>query len=310
MDNYRNGLEKFNRSSPQKKSAVCAVITTFRPDDGFPERVARIRAQVGLTVIVDDGGCPENVGRLKQWFGDDRGIRVHHNSENRGIAASLNTGVAIASHAGYNWILTLDDDTRVAPEMVETLISWWTRLAGEAARPLAVMGMSARDPYHGQVDNRRDVNRQGFAEKRHLATSGCLMSLEAYRAIGPFREEFFIDWVDYDYCLRARRQGFLVIKLSQVGMIHPVGRITEHRFGWFKMQTGNYPPFRRYYWYRNSLILAREYLFIDPIFSTALLAKQILTVFLILLCEKNRKEKLRFILHGIVDGWRRKLGKI
>ena len=296
-------------SSLPKKLDIGAVITTFRPDDNFPERVARIQSQVGLTVIVDDGACRENVVRLQQWFGDNTGVHLHHNPVNQGIAASLNKGITIASQAGYNWVLTLDDDTVVAADMVETFIGWWSRLADEVDKPIGVMGMLARDPYHGQADSRRDGNRQGFVEKRHLVTSGCLMSLEAYRAIGPFREEFFIDWVDYDYCLRARQKGFRVIQLSQVGMIHPVGRVTEHRFWRFKVITSNHPPFRRYYWYRNSLILAKEYLFLDPLFSAALFSAQIVTFFLVLLCEENRKEKLRLIMHGIIDGWRNHLGK-
>jgi rhamnosyltransferase len=185
--------------------------------------------------------------KLQLWFGDNPGVHLHHNPVNQGIAASLNKGITIASQAGYDWVLTLDDDTTVAPDMVETLIAWWSRLAGEAVKSIAVMGMSARDPYHGQAASRSAGSRQAFVEKRHLVTSGCLMSLEAYRAIGPFREEFFIDWVDYDYC---RAQGFSRHQLSR-GHDPPAGRVTEHRFWRFKVITSNYPPFRRYYWYRN-----------------------------------------------------------
>jgi hypothetical protein len=47
---------------------VCAVITTYRPNDGFPDHVQRVHKQVGLVVIVDDSDSPNNVARLHNWF--------------------------------------------------------------------------------------------------------------------------------------------------------------------------------------------------------------------------------------------------
>ena len=77
--------------------------------------------------------------------------------------------------------------------------------------------------------------------------------------IGAFREEFFIDSVDYDYCLRARSRGFRVIKLCRVGMIHSLGEAEQNDIGPLKVYTTNHNPMRRYYMFRNSTVLAREY---------------------------------------------------
>src|SRR5574340_1121725 len=96
---------------PLNTCQICAIMTTYRPGEGLADGVERLRSQVGLVVIVDDGGCEENVASLREWFGDLVGVVLHHNLMNVGIAKSLNEGISIAKRKGFRWVLTLDDDT-------------------------------------------------------------------------------------------------------------------------------------------------------------------------------------------------------
>jgi len=45
-------------------SEICAIITTFRPDRELYKRVERIREQLGLVVIINDGEYNKNVKEL------------------------------------------------------------------------------------------------------------------------------------------------------------------------------------------------------------------------------------------------------
>ncbi len=290
-------------------SAVCAVITTYQPDDRFPERVEHIRGQVGLVVIVDDGATSQNADNLQRWFGKTPRVLLHHNQRNMGIARALNNGIAIAQREKYKWVVTLDDDTVVTPDITEKLIEGWKAASAQSERAIAVVGISLRDPYIGQ-ESCRSANHVGKLSEKHVViTSGSLLSVERFCSIGRFRDEFFIDWVDYDYCMRARAKGFRVIQLSHVGMVHPCGHATEHGFWPLKTKTTNHNAQRRYYWFRNSTVLAKEYLWHDPVFSARAFRTQLKTLFLVLLFENDKWHKLKASLRGLLHGWQGRLGK-
>lgn len=295
---------------PKNTSDICAVITAYYPDDYFPERVSRIRAQAGLVIIVvDGGGRPNIVNMLKNLFLVDSGIVVCDLPDNLGIARALNVGISIAEKKGYRWVLTLDDDTSVESNIMENLIESWHYVTEQGGKPIALIGMLSIDAYTGNVDDNYRCKDKSFVEKRGIITSGSLMSLDAYDVIGPFREEFFIDSVDYDYCMRARAKGFRVIKICEIGMTHSLGRTKEYNVGRFKVITTNHDTVRRYYMYRNSTVLAIEYFLRDPLYSLAVFFFQLKTWFVVLFFENDKRMKLKFMLQGIMDGWRKRLGK-
>jgi rhamnosyltransferase len=86
-----------------------------------------------------------------------------------------------------------------------------------------------------------------------------LIPLETHAAIGAFREEFFIDYVDTEYCFRARAKGYRVIRTRKPIMSHSIGAITRHRILWLNKWTFNHSPDRRYYIARNDTVMLREY---------------------------------------------------
>jgi len=88
---------------PKNTSDICAVITAYCPDDYFSERVILIRAQVGLVIIVVDGGGRQNiVNILKNLFQNDSGVVVSSLPDNMGIATALNVGISIAKQREYS----------------------------------------------------------------------------------------------------------------------------------------------------------------------------------------------------------------
>ena len=134
------------------------------------------------------------------------------------------------------------------------------------------------------------------------------MSLEAFEKIGPFREEFFIDRVDYDYSLRAQALGFLVLQMSQVGMTHFIGSRTEHRLGPLTVYTSNHSALRRYYWARNSAVLMREH-WSGILFSLAALLFHLKMAMSIVLFEQGKVTKLKSIVCGYRDALINRLGR-
>ena len=59
---------------------VCAILVTHHPDDGFPDRIARIAPQVGALVIVDNGSNAAAVRMLRELTAMNPGIECGENS--------------------------------------------------------------------------------------------------------------------------------------------------------------------------------------------------------------------------------------
>ena len=286
---------------------VCAVITTYRPDSAFVDRVSRITSQVGLVVIVDDGESAENVSSLQAWFGDDPHIVLIHNPMNRGIATALNNGVTTAINRGFQWILTLDDDSVVSPAMVQRLLMHLRRASN--GKPLGLIGMSFSHLDTPDARLRQPAEgKPALIDKRHIITSGSLFCVSTYTAVGPFREEFVIDWVDYDYCLRARAKGFRVVKTAEIGFAHRIGNPTVGRLFGIPVQIDRHSASRLYYWFRNSVVLAVEYLWTDPLFAGAILIAHLKMLWLIIWFGPDKNSKLLSAFRGIVDGGLNRLG--
>jgi rhamnosyltransferase len=239
-----------------KGKEVCAVLVTYHPDSELPTRTGRVLRQVGALVIVDNGSAEAEIRMLRVLAADPL-VTVVMNSDNLGVASALNTAMQHAAKLGFKWALLLDQDSGIDDDMVHTLLSVHEAFPDQDR--LAVLGAGYRDVNTPlQVPNGKTLG-DGWEEAESVITSGSLIPLGTHAAIGPFREEFFIDYVDTEYCFRARAKGYRVIRTRKPIMSHTIGRITHHRILWLKKWTFNHTPDRRYYIARNDTVMLREY---------------------------------------------------
>lgn len=263
--------------------------------------------QVEEIIIVDDGNAVANVEKLRRWFDGVSKVTVWHQPTNTGIAAALNIGVKIAHEKGYEWMLTLDDDSIPDKGMVERLCEYFTRIGGP--KPVGIIGMNMTVNNCLTASNKRAVS-PAWLDKRGIITSGSLFSFRTYTTVGPFREEFFIDSVDYDFCMRARANGFRVIQVQEFGFTHFLGQSERFKLGFFTIDTVSHSPSRLYYDFRNSTILAKEYFLSDPLFAFATVLSQFKNIVRIVFLQKNKGRKLFAMMRGYIDAMKGKMGKI
>jgi rhamnosyltransferase len=285
--------------TPRKKD-ICSVIVTYHPDAGLPNRVMRFRDQVGGLVVVDNNSGNAERGALTE-LSSELGVHLILNNENLGIGAALNQGVRWAAEQGYTWVLTLDQDTVVANDMISTLAFVYEQFPEKLK--LAIIGSNYIDP-----NSRRSflppshANRFFWRQVKTVITSGSLVSVAAYFTIGPFREEFFIDCIDLEYCLRARSLGFKVLLASKPLMQHSIGRTTMHRLPWKVTGTSNHVAVRRYYMARNRIVLMREYISREPLWVLRTAYSHLKSTILFCLFEESKWQKLRLTVLGMFDG--------
>jgi rhamnosyltransferase len=289
---------------PVSGQQVCAVVVTYHPDAEFPARVNRILTQVGAVVLVDNGSGEAAHSMLNGLSANPK-ITLVSNGSNLGVARALNIGLQRAATLRFAWVLFLDQDSSPHRDMVCMLVA--ARAAFPDPARLAVVGSGFEENEAEPAGGEPPGN--AWEEVESVITSGSLISLATHAAIGPFREEFFIDYVDTEYCFRARAKGYRIIKTRTPLMSHAIGAPTQHGVLWMNKWTTNHSADRRYYIARNDTVMLREYgRYALGLWALKSLARRLRTCKRILFYERMKRQKIAAVAAGWWDGVRGRLG--
>lgn len=242
---------------------VVAITVTFNPQEDLLRRqITATLAQVESMLLVDNGSSDSHLEWLRACRSESGGrIELLELGGNMGVGYAQNKGVARARELGSDAVLLLDHDSIPAPGMVSQLMDAW-----RAQPSAAALGPWHEDPRRGQrrspfiqVRGLRQI-RLPFESARiwpvdHLIASGTLIPLNAFDAVGAFREDYFIDMVDIEWCLRARRCGWGVYGVCDARLSHELGDGTH---GFLTIEYTRSSPMRTYYQVRNLLSMWLE----------------------------------------------------
>lgn len=297
---------KVNDQAAPRKENICCVIVTFHPDDSLADRIKFITNQVDSLIFIDNSSTSAELDMLKN-IAASTGAALIQNDKNLGIPAALNQGVQWAKSRGYQWVLTLDQDTLTYDSLVEGLIEAYDSFDDKSK--VAIIGAnfidrSLKKPLFSGDDS------QTSSETIAVITSGSLVSLKAYETIGLFREDLFIDRVDFEYCLRARANGLKVLITHKPLMEHGIGTPEFRRFLGKKILTPNNPPERHYYIARNHITLVKEYFFKEPAWVKESIITRTKELAFMLLLEGNKIRKSWMVLRGTIDGLIGRMGPL
>lgn len=242
-----------------QSSDVLAVFVTYHPEARFQQSVESLVGQVSHILIVDNNSS-ETEKMMLRSISDSEHITLLENEENVGLGTPYNEAFRIAKEKGLSWVLTLDQDSMVFPKIVETL----SLVYHNYPRPerIGVIGTNFIDPATNRLrvgdntsNNKKTKLEPGeWSSQSHVINSGSIFSVSAYECVGGFREDFFIDRIDLEYCLRLERSGFKILISNYVSMTHTLGKQREHRLIWKPVLVTHHSALRRYYITRNHLI--------------------------------------------------------
>lgn len=288
-------------SNPRSTDRTCAVVVTYFPDPGLTEHLQILLPQVDALVIVDNtpgGGCANRL----ETFASNETVSIIEIGDNIGVAAALNTGLEQALKLDCPWLLTLDQDTQCYPDMMETLLHVY---AASNLQP-AVIGGNYLDPRNRKTKV-PEYGRREWLEQTTVITSGCLVDAAIARDIGGFKEEYFIDQVDHEFCLRVRAHGYKVVITRRPVMTHSVGEANGPRLPFLGALPGH-PPLRKYYITRNSLVTVANYWRTEPGWCLRRTARLLSGLISMTLLEKHGFAKLRAFKAGAIDAVHRQMG--
>ncbi len=296
-----------------------AVVVTFNPPPEFWDHIGIWLSQVDELIIVDDGSLPdwqkEACALIQAQYGN---VEFIANPANRGIAARLNQGFARQLEEGRTFTFVFDQDSLPAPGMVAEMLDVY-----QAQRsPIAIVAPHVVVP-SASVSSSFLVSRGRFLFRRVRCTdqtllddvsivisSGALYDLQAYCQIGPFREDFFIDYVDTEYCLRARQLGYKLVVACKASLTHQLGNQREARFGPLTMHPTFHSPLRWYYISRNRVPMMRRYAWRFPHWFFYELLVNLYGLARLVLFEDRKSRKALAMILGMWDGLGSRMGPV
>ena len=210
-------------------------------------------------VVVDNASNEDPTQILKQEFPS---VHLIRNPVNAGWSGGNNAGIRFALARGADYILLLNNDTTVHPDLVARL------LASAALHPeCGIIGPVIRymdEPELAMTDGTR-FNRPGYpgffqrqpvpereavVEETDIVNGCCMMVRAAvFERIGLIDDRFFLIHEEADFCLRAREAGWACGILAD-GLVWHKGSSAFKRSG---------KRWQRYYDTRNlGLLLAKH----------------------------------------------------
>jgi len=288
-----------------EKANTCAVIVTYHPDSDFVSRVEAIAHQVSAVLIVDNGSN-ENETSMLDRIASKTKAAIIRNPKNLGVAAALNQGLDWAKERGFVWLLTMDQDTLLADSAI-SVFAQAVESANDGA--VAIIGANFKDKLTGAPLVPEDTFGESESKEiKTLITSGSLIFLDAAQTIGKFREDFFIDYLDAEYCLRTGKVGYRILITRQTLIEHTIGLPRYHSFLGRRLITPHLSPDRRYYMSRNHIVLLKSYWHNERQWLIELTKTRIKETILILMFEDRKAIKMWNTLKGIFDGLRGRMG--
>ncbi len=277
---------------------ISAGIVLFNPDiKRLKENIDAVIIQCTHLYLVDNGsGNVDEVKGLLNQYNQSK-ISILWNRENQGIAKALNQLTSAAQKEGFDWILTLDQDSVVPSNIV-----------GEFEKYINNSSVGILCPIICDRNKDEEIKiNEDCTEIDECITSGSLLNIKAWSEIGGFDERMFIDGVDFDICYRLRQRGYKIYCIHSVVLLHELGHIEYHRFLFWKVLVKNHSAFRKYYIARNIIYTAKKRR------STLLVVKGLLQeiklIGIVIFYEEDKLNKIRCICRGIYDGFKGKVGE-
>ena len=280
---------------------IYSIIVCYDPDVSNLGLICQKLLYNNSSVLVVDN--TEN--SFISGYVDFPGCTVIALGENTGIAHAQNIGIKHAIKSGADVIVFFDQDSKIENDFLPFLLA-----PLKAGEPRVVAPVFFDNDKGYEFPSFR-LNRYGLPVKIYrgnkstpydvdvITSSGTAATAVTFEIAGLMDEDFFIDLVETEWCLRCRNKNIPIQVVPAAVMKHSIGE-TSINFG--LMRCFIHSPTRYYYQIRNCFILFRK-----ESVPFLLACKELLLVFIhhviLIVFVKNRVNNIKnyslAVLHGI-----------
>jgi GT2 family glycosyltransferase len=213
-------------------------------------------------VVVDNGSQDGTVDAVRETLPD---VELLPQPANLGFAEGNNVGIRHSLARGADYVLVLNNDTRVDARFLEPLVAAAEArtdagavcpkiLFDEAPDRIWFAGATydARRGYQGRLVGYRERDSaafQGVRESDRATGTAMLVPAAVLERVGGFDRELFAYSEDVDWSLRARAAGFRIYVVGDSRVYHRVSASSG----------GESSPTSLYYGVRNALVVAERH---------------------------------------------------
>jgi GT2 family glycosyltransferase len=189
-----------------------------------------------ITVILVDNGSTD--GTVEAVRKQHPAVNVIATGQNLGFTGGNNVGIEYALNNGADYIMLLNNDTIVAPDMIDLMIEAMRQDPSIAVtgptiyyydQPEVVWSSGGSiDWKHGLTNmlgiNEEDKGQFGQLPREVDFVTGCalLARRDVWEQAGLLANEFFMYYEETEWCVRAVRAGFKIAHVPAAMMWHKI----------------------------------------------------------------------------------------
>jgi rhamnosyltransferase len=235
---------------------------------------------------------------LSKQIGDH--VEYIYYGSNEGISKRLNTAAHKAIQEGFEYLLTMDQDSSFPEGAFDKFLN---EIENCSIQHVAQFGVNS-DPVHLKESAVPLVIDS-------LITSGTILNLSVFKLVGAFDEKLFIDFVDVEYSLRCACKGYVNVMFLNVIMNHSIGfKKMGRSFKNFKKTPRIlHAPIRAYYIIRNGLYLLFKVKHVSKEAKHKILFQHMKLLKNDFLYNDRLIDVYKYALLGVYDFLKNKMGK-
>lgn len=264
-------------------------------------------------VVVDNGSTDGSPGAIERWGREYLPLTLIRNAENRGFVRGSNQGMLHALSTNTAYVLLLNNDTVVEPDLMKLLVAAAER-SGDTGGDTGMVGPKI---YQYGKDNVLDSAgtriipwlAQGFlvghgeedrgqydhpGEMPYITGTALLVKRAVLEKVGLMDEDYFCYFDDFDWGVKARKAGYRLL-LEPRAVVHHKGSQTA----------GLNSPFYVHHMVRSRILFARKnvplllylFAFLPYLFLYRYLRPAAILIF------RRRWDHLGALHRGIRDGF-------
>jgi rhamnosyltransferase len=281
---------------------VASIMVTYNPESDVIGNVKSIISSCVHLVIVDNGSSKETKEYLKSIENESK-VTIIYYAKNMGLGHALNEGIRFilqSKELSYiNWIATFDQDSKVENDYFIKMLNSYEKFNNK--EKVAILAPNWIEQKLEDGRNSQSEGKNELVEQKTVITSGSLIKKNIFEEIGFFEEDFFIDFLDIEFCLRARKNSYKIYMVPDISMVHNLGNTKQHKLLGSTVMATNHNYIRRYYITRNRLYTYKKYFRSEFEWFKGDFVATVKEFIIIFLFEKNRLKKLSSMLRGVFD---------
>lgn len=264
-----------------KRMKIAALIIAYNPDRELLRR--NIEAFIDyVDAVFIWRNSPDTIDYLSEW--KDK-IHFCGDGGNQYLAKPINEIIELCSRKGFDFLLTMDQD------------SCWENFEGFISTVQRTQEEGEVGIYAPNVNNYLKNPDIEYKDIEWVIQSGMLIDLKVINGLGGFREDYEMYGIDEEFCYWLHKNGKKVRSYTNFHLKQRYGNQQKSRFGF---DVYNYSPDVRYHLIRNMIWMKRE-------FPKSTITRRILHVIFdnyrdIILVERNKLAKLKAFTLGICHG--------